>query len=147
MELSVSPQTQKMNLQTPRKSSLSGSRKDLWFAIREGSLVDVDSALTTLKKSGGNINLRNAYGLTPLHIAIWRNHIPIISRLLAAGADPDAKDGESGWSSLHRALHFGHLTVASVLIESGASFTLEDIKLQTPVDLVSGPIAQVIGEQ
>ncbi|ESQ49713.1 hypothetical protein EUTSA_v10019953mg [Eutrema salsugineum] len=147
MELSVSPQTQKMNLQTPRKSSLSGSKKDLWFAIREGSLVDVESALNILKKSGGNINLRNAYGLTPLHIAIWRNHIPIVRRLLAAGADPDARDGESGWSSLHRALHFGHLAVASVLIDSGASFTLEDIKSRTPVDLVSGPVAQVIGEQ
>ncbi|EOA29778.1 hypothetical protein CARUB_v10012869mg [Capsella rubella] len=147
MELSVSPQTQKMNLQTSRKSSLSGSRKDLWFAIREGSLVDVDLALTTLKKTGGNINLRNVCGLTPLHIAIWRNHIPIVRRLLAAGADPDARDGESGWSSLHRALHFGHLAVASVLIDSGASFTLEDIKLRTPVDLVSGPVAQIIGEQ
>lgn len=91
MEMSVSPQTQKMSLQTPRKSSLSGSKRDLWFAIREGSLVDVESALNTLKKSGGNINLRNAYGLTPLHIAIWRNHIPIVRRLLAAGADPDAR--------------------------------------------------------
>lgn len=91
MELSVSPQTQKMNVQTPRKSSLSGSRKDLWFAIREGSLVDVDSALNILKKTGGNVNLRNVYGLTPLHIAIWRNHIPIVRRLLAAGADPDAR--------------------------------------------------------
>lgn len=57
------------------------------------------------------------------------------------------QDGESGWSSLHRALHFGHLAVASVLIDSGASFTLEDIKSRTPVDLVSGPVAQVIGEQ
>lgn len=57
------------------------------------------------------------------------------------------QDGESGWSSLHRALHFGHLAVASVLIDSGASFTLEDIKSRTPVDLVSGPVAQVIGEK
>lgn len=37
--------------------------------------------------------------------------------------------------------------MASLLIDSGASFTLEDIKLRTPVDLVSGPVAQVIGEQ
>lgn len=91
MEVSVSPQTQKMNLQIHRKSSVTGSKKDLWFAIQEGSLVNVDSALNILKKSGGNINLRNAFGLTPLHIAIWRNHIPIVRRLLAAGADPDAR--------------------------------------------------------
>lgn len=34
-----------------------------------------------------------------------------------------------------------------MLIDSGASFTLEDIKFRTPVDLVSGPVAQVIGEK
>lgn len=56
-----------------------------------GSVADVDSALVLLKKTGGNINSRNAFGLTALHIATWRNHIPIIKRLLAAGADPNAR--------------------------------------------------------
>lgn len=55
------------------------------------------------------------------------------------------QDGESGWSSLHRALHFGHLAVASVLLQSGASITLEDCKSRTPVDLLSGPVLQVVG--
>lgn len=54
------------------------------------------------------------------------------------------QDGESGWSSLHRALHFGHLAVASILLQSGASTTLEDCKSRTPVDLLSGPVLQVI---
>lgn len=91
MEVSVSPQSHKTKLQTPRKSSLSGAKKDLWVAIREGSLVDVESALNVLKKSGGILNLRNPCGLTPLHVAVWRNHIPIVRRLLATGADPDAR--------------------------------------------------------
>lgn len=55
------------------------------------------------------------------------------------------QDGESGWSSLHRAFHFGHLAVASILLQSGASFTLEDSKSRTPVDLLSGPVFQVVG--
>ncbi|OMO62649.1 Regulator of chromosome condensation, RCC1 [Corchorus olitorius] len=163
--MSTSPQGPKLNVQkSMRKVSPSGSHKDLWLVVQKGSLADVDSALALLKKSGGNINSRNNFGLTPLHIATWRNHIPIIRRLLAAGADPDARvcdsshplvhqnvfkfvmdDGESGWSSLHRALHFGHLAVASVLLQSGASITLEDSKCRTPVDLLSGPVLQVSG--
>lgn len=55
------------------------------------------------------------------------------------------QDGESGWSSLHRALHFGHLDVASVLLQAGASLTLEDSKFRTPVDLLSGPVSQSVG--
>lgn len=145
MEVIVSPQGQKQNLQAPgRKSLSSGSQKDLWLAVREGSLADVDFALALLKKSGVNINGRNVFGLTPLHIATWRNHIPIVRKLLAAGADPDARDGESGWSSLHRALHFGHLVVASVLLQSGATIILEDSKGRIPVDLISGPVLQVV---
>lgn len=68
-----------------------GSSKDMWLMVREGSVVDVDSALALLKKNGGNVNSRNAFGLTPLHIGTWRNHVPIVKRLLAAGADPNAR--------------------------------------------------------
>ncbi|KAJ8771751.1 hypothetical protein K2173_026928 [Erythroxylum novogranatense] len=139
---------QKQNNQPhARKFSLNGFQKDLWIAVQEGSLADVDSALAQLKKNGGNINSRNKFGLTPLHVAIWRNHIPIVRRLLAFGADPDARDGESGWSSLHRALHFGHLTVASLLLQSGASILSEDFKYRTPIDLLSGPVLKAIGEK
>lgn len=87
-----SPQGHKHSPQSRgRKSVLGGTQKDIWLVVREGSLADVESALTQLKKNGGNINSRNAFGLTLLHIATWRNHIPIVRRLLAAGADPDAR--------------------------------------------------------
>lgn len=118
--------------------------KDLWAAVRNGTPSDVDGALVVLKRNNGNIDARNSFGSTALHIAVWRNHIPIVRRLLAAGADVDVRDGESGWSSLHRALHFGHLAVAGVLIEASANLLLEDSKGRTPVDLISGPVKQVI---
>lgn len=91
MEVAISPHTQKQNSQTTGRKICTGSQKDLWLVVRNGSLNDVELALASLKKSGGNINLRNTFGLTPLHVATWRNHIPIVRRLLAAGADPDAR--------------------------------------------------------
>lgn len=147
MEVASCPHAQKQNLQKTGRKVCSGSPKDLWLVVREGSLNDVETALSSLKKSWGNINVRNSYGLTPLHVAAWRNHIPIVRRLLAAGADPDARDGESGWSSLHRALHFGHLAIASILLQHGASITLEDSKSRIPVDLISGNVFQVFGNE
>lgn len=54
------------------------------------------------------------------------------------------QDGESGWSSLHRALHFGHLAVAGVLIEAGASLVVEDTKGRVPIDLISGPVNRAV---
>ncbi|XP_073066819.1 uncharacterized protein [Primulina eburnea] len=142
-DLVVSP-CQKQTTHASRKNSFF---KDLLLVAREGSVSDLDLALSLLKKNGGNVNARNSFGLTPLHIATWRNHIPIVRRLLEAGADPNARDGESGWSSLHRALHFGHLAVACVLLQFGASFTLEDSKSRIPVDLLSGPVIQAVGSE
>lgn len=127
-----------------RTSGAPGDSRDLWSAAQTGSIHDVDVALLLLKKSNGNIDARNVFGSTALHNAVWRNHIPIIRRLLAAGANPDVRDGESGWSSLHRALHFGHLAVAAVLVEAGASLVLEDTKGRTPIDLLSGPVQQAV---
>ncbi|GAU23961.1 hypothetical protein TSUD_327620 [Trifolium subterraneum] len=147
MEVAICPPAQKQSSPTTGRKVSPGSQKDLCLVVREGSLNDVESALTSLKKSGGNINVRNTFGLTPLHVAAWRNHIPIVRRLLAAGADPDARDGESGWSSLHRALHFGHLAVASILLQHGASITLEDSKSRIPIDLLSGNVFQVVGNE
>ncbi|KAL5197319.1 hypothetical protein ABZP36_000831 [Zizania latifolia] len=129
-----------------RRCSPGSSLKDLCLVSKQGSIAEVESALALLKKNGGNIDGRNAFGLCALHLATWRNHLPIVRRLLDAGADPDARDGESGWSSLHRALHFGHLCVAGVLLQFGASLTLEDTKGRTPVDLLSGPVSQVNGD-
>ncbi|AQK55127.1 ankyrin repeat family protein / regulator of chromosome condensation (RCC1) family protein [Zea mays] len=119
-----------------------GTRSRRLYTIIE----EVASFGAYLDLSGGNIDGRNAFGLSALHLATWRNHLPIVRRLLDAGADPDARDGESGWSSLHRALHFGHLCIASVLLQFGASLALEDTKGRTPVDLISCPVSQANGD-
>lgn len=65
--------------------------KDIWTTVRNGTVQNLEAALAHLKKSNGNIDARNSFGSSALHIAVWRNHLPIVKRLLAAGADPDAR--------------------------------------------------------
>jgi ankyrin repeat protein len=90
METSISPPgTSKQS--GVRKPSPGSSLKDLCLVSKQGSIAEVESALALLKKSGGNIDGRNAFGLSALHLATWRNHLPIVRRLLEAGADPDAR--------------------------------------------------------
>lgn len=79
------------NQTSSRKFSSSSSHKDLWSVCKQGSLTEVESALFLTKKNGGSIDARNTFGLTPLHIATWRNHVPILKRLLSTGADPNAR--------------------------------------------------------
>lgn len=67
--------------------------KDIWVTVRNGTVQNVEAALAYLKKSNGNLDARNAFGSSALHIAVWRNHLPIVRRLLAAGADPNARVG------------------------------------------------------
>lgn len=90
METSISPPgTSKQS--AARKHSPGSSLKDLCLVSKQGSIAEVESALALLKKSGGNIDGRNVFGLSALHLATWRNHLPIVRRLLDAGADPDAR--------------------------------------------------------
>lgn len=77
--------------QIPARKVGGGTFNDLWTAARNGSIQDVDLALALLKKNNGNVDARSVLGSTALHIAVWRNHIPIVRRLLAAGANPDAR--------------------------------------------------------
>ena len=76
---------------TPRRSPSSISLQDVWSSTREGLIPGVDSALVTLKRSGGNIDAHNAFGSIALHITVWRNHVPIVRRLLAARDDPNVR--------------------------------------------------------
>jgi len=90
METSISPPgTSKQS--GVRKPSPGSSLRDLCLVSKQGSIAEVESALALLKKSGGNIDGRNGFGLSALHLATWRNHLPIVRRLLDAGADPDAR--------------------------------------------------------
>ena len=66
--------------------------------------LDVSSFIN--KRSTGN-------EVCALHLSVWKNDLKMVNLLLDYGADPDVTDGESGWSSLHRATWSRSDTISS----------------------------------
>jgi hypothetical protein len=66
-----------------------------------------------------NVNVKDVYGITPLHWAVEIGHIEIIRLLLQNGADVNAK---SRWdrTPLHCSAYHGHVDILHLLVENGA---------------------------
>ena len=68
-----------------------------------------------LLDAGADPNGKSQQGWTPLHTALYQNHVPLTQLLLARGADPKAEVYGSGGTPLLQALFWGHPEAADAL--------------------------------
>ena len=68
---------------------------------------------------GADVNARDEYGKTPLHLAVDRGGIDIVALLIAKGADVNAQD-KLGNTPLHVAAGNGRKEYAELLLAKGA---------------------------
>lgn len=81
-------------------------------------------------------SLTDPIGRTALHVAASLGKVELVKWLLEqCHAEVDARDRESGWTALHRAVFYGQLHCAKVLLQHGASIATSDYEGLTPVDL------------
>jgi ankyrin repeat protein len=95
-----------------------------------GSVTDKPVVLKMLLERGGDINIRNVGGETPLFKAMIQADTDTISALLAAGADPNAQD-ITHCSPIHYALSVESL---SLLISHKANIEAQDNLGETALD-------------
>ena len=76
----------------------------------------------------------NDNSATPLHWAAFKNEVEEVKRLIANGADVNAK-AEDGITPLHCAAEENAAEVAKVLIEFGAAVNAKNNDGYTPTDM------------
>jgi ankyrin repeat protein len=77
-----------------------------------------------------DVNARNKWGQTPLHLAVtW--HARAVEKLLLRGADPNAQDA-NGETPLHYAARMCNIEVAALLISWGADVNAVNSNGETP---------------
>lgn len=96
-------------------------------AINAGDLAQV----TALIAAGANVNKGDMFG-APLHMAVARGNVDIVTVLLDAGADIEAK-GTNGAHPLHLAALADRPEVARLLIAHGAQLESRDNNGMTPL--------------
>ena len=80
-----------------------------------------------------DLDAKNSYGNTPLHIAISYGRTSIVKALIAAGSNLENKSNFRGVTPLHVATENGYIAIVNVLITSGANLESENIVGITPL--------------
>ncbi|MFC1498614.1 ankyrin repeat domain-containing protein [Verrucomicrobiota bacterium] len=104
---------------TPLMAAIAGLKNDAWvFRI--------------IESSNAQINAIDANGMTPLHYAIFKKRLPVVTNLLAHGADIDLVPSNSV-CALEYALRENMSEIASYLVSAGCSLESKQFKEVNPL--------------
>ena len=106
----------------------------LHMAVLQGNLHAVQKHI----EAGSELNEKDAYGSTPLIIAITFDKTGVAKALIEAGADVTLGNNE-GSTPLHLAAFFGRIKIVKALLDKGADRYLRDPNGSTPFDIVAAP--------
>lgn len=97
-------------------------------AIHQAARIGSGDEVSTLLKADPKArDARTARGSTPLHLAAMNGDTSAMKALIAAGADPNARD-EIGSTPLHMAAYASRAEHAQILLEAGSDPLLKNLE-------------------
>jgi ankyrin repeat protein len=107
---------------------------DLFFEELRNKTPNLEKIEVMLESGLVDVRAKNNWGNTPLHLAVWSNHIEIAKLLLKAGADVEAIN-KYGNTPLHSASYNNSIETAKLLIKAGADLDAKNKWEETPLHL------------
>ncbi|UYV85155.1 PPP1R16B [Cordylochernes scorpioides] len=91
-----------------------------------------------LLDQGGDLEVQDNQGATPLHVASANGYVSVVEFLLDNNVAPDAAD-QDHWQPIHAAACWGHPEVIELLVQAGANLNAKTKNGETPYDICEDP--------
>jgi uncharacterized protein len=132
------------------KADVNAAQADGTTALHWAARWDDTESADLLLRAGANAKAANRFKATPMFLAATNGSAAMISRLLAAGEDPNAVISEEGDTALMMAARAGNVDALKVLLDRGADVNKSNLRGQTPlmwaVAEKNAPAAQFLAE-
>jgi ankyrin repeat protein len=108
-------------------------KKSVYFKTRQMALFEAVkyndlNLVQELIQSGENVNGKNDYGSTSLHVASMYGYTEIVKVLLQNGASPNEKNSYYGRTPLHLASRYGYIETVKELLFFGVDYTIQNFE-------------------
>lgn len=114
-----------------------------WAALHYFTAHGYGDIVRLLISAGASLEVKEDYDRTPLHYAAHYGHVDTVKALLAAGAFIEAID-KRGHTSLHYSAYNGNTGAILALLDAGASKEVKDTHDQTPWDVATSYIRDMV---
>ncbi|MFH1038870.1 MAG: ankyrin repeat domain-containing protein [PVC group bacterium] len=107
---------------------ISGCASTLQKSASKGDLTKVNELIA----DGGDVNVRDDEGWTPIYHALQNNHAAVVEALLENGADLNVRD-PNGQTPLSLAVVYSGIETVELMIAAGAAVNVADSLGRTPL--------------